>query len=281
MTILKVQNLFKTYKKSNFDLTNITFEIQENQSIGLIGNNGSGKSSLINILSGNSFKDSGIINFLDSINTKDKSQNEYLGVVFDDISLPKKINLKELNNIFKKVYTTWNSQRFFELSNKLNLPLSQPISTFSKGMEMKTSIIVALSHHTRLLILDESTSGLDATSKKEINSILKEYVKKGNSILMTSHISNEIEELTTNLIFMKNGQIIFKEKTSTLLENYSILVMNEVEWQTYNKKNVEFFEKREDSIKILEKNEFSTEKLSIDTVLPLIMRGEILCQDYY
>ncbi|RIO75904.1 ATP-binding cassette domain-containing protein, partial [Staphylococcus gallinarum] len=160
MNLLKISNFYKSYKDSNFSIENFNLDISGGEVVGLIGNNGSGKSSIINSLVGNRQYETGEFEFL---NHKWEPNSHYfkenLGVAFDNNRLSKELNIKQLNIVLKNLYSTWNTSSFFNLIDKFNLPKKQIIKNFSRGMLMKLSIAVAMSHDTKLLILDESTSG--------------------------------------------------------------------------------------------------------------------------
>lgn len=153
--LLQVQQLNKSYKNSNFELNDISFTLNPGEVIGLIGKNGSGKSTLINTLVGNRFKDSGEISFFNQIiSEKDKDYKEHVGVVFDDLRVPNKLTITEIDKVFLNIFKHWNSDQFFNLIQSFELPKNNQISTFSRGMRMKAALAIALSHETKLLIFE-------------------------------------------------------------------------------------------------------------------------------
>ena len=201
--LLQVQQLNKSYKNSNFELNDISFTLNPGEVIGLIGKNGSGKSTLINTLVGNRFKDSGEISFFNQIiSEKDKDYKEHVGVVFDDLRVPNKLTITEIDKVFLNIFKHWNSDQFFNLIQSFELPKNNQISTFSRGMRMKAALAIALSHETKLLILDEATAG-------------------------SSHISEDMEQLATKLIFMRDGHILLQEDKHILLTDYGIIETDE------------------------------------------------------
>ena len=206
--LLQVQQLNKSYKNSNFELNDISFTLNPGEVIGLIGKNGSGKSTLINTLVGNRFKDSGEISFFNQIiSEKDKDYKEHVGVVFDDLRVPNKLTITEIDKVFLNIFKHWN--------------------TFSRGMRMKAALAIALSHETKLLILDEATAGMDVSGREEVLEILEDYVSKGHGILLSSHISEDMEQLATKLIFMRDGHILLQEDKHILLTDYGIIETDE------------------------------------------------------
>ena len=226
--LLQVQDLNKSYKKSNFHLKDISLTLQPGEVIGLIGKNGSGKSTLINTLVGNRFKDSGEISFFDQvISDKDHAYKEHIGVVFDDLRVPDKLEIKDMDKVFADIFKTWNSDRFFEVIQRFELPTNAQIKTFSRGMRMKAALAMALAHDTKLLILDEATAGMDVSGREEVIEMLEDYISEGNGILISSHISEDIEHLATKLIFMRDGEIVLQESKEELLNQYGIVEVDE------------------------------------------------------
>lgn len=226
--LLQVQNLNKSYKKSNFHLKDISLTLQPGEVIGLIGKNGSGKSTLINTLVGNRFKDSGEISFFDQVvSDKDHAYKEHIGVVFDDLRVPDKLEIKDMDKVFANIFKTWNSDCFFEVIQRFELPTNAQIKTFSRGMRMKAALAMALAHDTKLLILDEATAGMDVSGREEVIEMLEDYISEGNGILISSHISEDIEHLATKLIFMRDGEIVLQESKEELLNQYGIIEVDE------------------------------------------------------
>lgn len=226
--LLQVQHLNKSYKKSNFNLSDISFTLKPGEVIGLVGKNGSGKSTLINTLVGNRFKDSGEISFFDKVvSDKDHDYKEHIGVVFDDLRVPDKLEIKDMDKVFANIFKTWNSDRFFEVIQRFELPTNAQIKTFSRGMRMKAALAMALAHDTKLLILDEATAGMDVSGREEVIEMLEDYISEGNGILISSHISEDIEHLATKLIFMRDGEIVLQESKEHLLNQYGIVEIDE------------------------------------------------------
>ncbi|MEB7421541.1 ABC transporter ATP-binding protein [Staphylococcus arlettae] len=226
--LLTVHELNKSYKKSEFQLSNISFSINPQEVVGLIGKNGSGKSTLINTLVGNRFKDSGSIKFFDQdISQNNNHYKEYLGVVFDDLRVPNKLTITEMDKVFSNIFTTWDQQKFFDTIRYFDLPLKQQLSSFSRGMRMKAALAIALAHDTKLLILDEATAGMDISGREEVLELLEDYIAQGHGVMMSSHISEDIEQIATKLIFMKDGEIVLTEDKHRLLNSYGIIEQTE------------------------------------------------------
>lgn len=276
--LLKVQNLNKSYEKSDFHLSNISLTLNSGDVIGVIGKNGSGKSTLFNTLVGNRFKDSGeIVYFGDAISDKDNTFKEHIGVVFDDLRVPNKLTINEINKIFSNIYNTWDSDKFFSLIKGFELPTQNEIKSFSRGMRMKAALSIALGHDSKVLILDEATAGMDASGREEVAEILEDYVAEGNGILISSHISEDIEQLATKLIFMKDGQIILEEDKQYLLDHYGILEQPEAEFNVPNDIIVASRSRKDMRVTLVNQREAVAGARTLDSIddaTKLIMRGE-------
>lgn len=278
-TLLNVDRVNKQYKDSDFKLQDASLTIATNETVGLIGKNGSGKSTLINILVGNRLKDNGSIAFFGEEHAMDDVEyKEHIGVVFDDLRVPNKLTIKDIDKVFQSIYTTWNSQKFFDLIKYFELPLQTKIKTFSRGMRMKIALTIALSHDVKLLILDEATAGMDVSGREEVMELLEDFVTQGGGILISSHISEDIEQLADKLVFMKDGRMILTEQKDILLAQYGIV--------TTGDKDVEILKhliiasrlsKGKYQILVKDYAEFeNAEPLKhIDDATKIIMRGEV------
>ncbi|EJE57335.1 ABC transporter ATP-binding protein [Staphylococcus aureus subsp. aureus str. Newbould 305] len=278
-TLLNVDRVNKQYKDSDFKLQDASLTIATNETVGLIGKNGSGKSTLINILVGNRLKDNGSIAFFGEEHAMDDVEyKEHIGVVFDDLRVPNKLTIKDIDKVFQSIYTTWNSQKFFDLIKYFELPLQTKIKTFSRGMRMKIALTIALSHDVKLLILDEATAGMDVSGREEVMELLEDFVTQGGGILISSHISEDIEQLADKLVFMKDGRMILTEQKDILLAQYGIV--------TTGDKDVEIpkhliiasrLSKGKYQILVKDYAEFeNAEPLKhIDDATKIIMRGEV------
>ncbi|HDP3163686.1 TPA: ABC transporter ATP-binding protein [Staphylococcus aureus] len=278
-TLLNVDSVNKQYKDSDFKLQDASLTISTNETVGLIGKNGSGKSTLINILVGNRHKDNGSITFFGEEHTVDDVEyKEHIGVVFDDLRVPNKLTIKDIDKVFQSIYMTWNSQKFFDLIKYFELPLQTKIKTFSRGMRMKIALTIALSHDVKLLILDEATAGMDVSGREEVMEILEDFVAQGGGILISSHISEDIEHLADKLVFMKDGRMILTEQKDILLAQYGIV--------TTEDKDVEILKHliiasrlSKGKYQILVKDYAEIENAEplkhIDDATKIIMRGEV------
>lgn len=276
--LLDIKQLNKTYEKSNFSLDNISFSIDKNEVVGLIGQNGSGKTTLINTIVGNRSKDSGDISFFSKTITQDDYRyKEQIGVVFDDLRVPNKLTIKGINQVFNTIFETWNSERFLSLIEQFELPQTNMISTFSRGMRMKSALAIALAHDSKLLILDEATAGMDVSGREQVMEMLEDFINDGNSILISSHISEDIEQLATKLVFMKDGKVILEEEKDKLLTTYGIIKQPMESFNIPNELIVASRIRKQEHITLV--NDYTAiaeaEQLQqIDEATKIIMRGE-------
>lgn len=276
--LLEIQNLNKSYAKSDFKLSDISLTLKPNEVIGVIGKNGSGKSTLFNTLVGNRFKDSGEISYFGKrITDNENAHKEHIGVVFDDLRVPNKLTMQDIDKVFSNIYKTWHSDKFFSIINNFELPTNNAIKSFSRGMRMKAALAIALGHDSNILILDEATAGMDASGREEVIEILEDYVAEGNGILISSHISEDIEQLATKLIFMKDGRIILEEDKQVLLEHYGIVEQAEADFNLPNDAIVATRKRKDMRITLVNNRKTVTDARpleSIDDATKLIMRGE-------
>ena len=277
--LLNVKDLNKSYKDSEFTLSGLNLTIRPGEVVGLVGKNGSGKSTLINTLVGNRFPSSGDIEFFDQKATSQNDQyKEYLGVVFDDLRVPHKLDIKHIDKAFSHIYQTWDTDKFNKLIQQFELPNNRQVKDFSRGMKMKVAISMALAHDSRLLILDEATAGMDVSGREEVLDILDDYIGEENGIMISSHISEDIETIATKLVFMRDGRIILTEEKEKLLQQYGIVRQPVEEFYVPNQVLVASREYRGERISLV--NDYTKVKgaeslNSIDDATKILMRGEI------
>ena len=224
MNAIEVKNLTKNYK--GFTLNNISFDLPSGCIMGLIGENGAGKSTTIRSILGMAKPDSGSVSVLGKKLSADLKED--IGVVLDDVGLPASINIKDVNKIMKNMFRNWDEKRFLSYIDAFSLPMDKKFSDFSKGMKMKLGIAIALFHNAKLLILDEPTSGLDPLVRDEIIDILNDFTRdEEHSILISSHIVSDLEKLCDYIAFMHNGNLMLCEEKDVLLEKYRFINLTE------------------------------------------------------
>lgn len=195
MNAIEIRNLCKEYK--DFKIDNLCLTLPEGCIMGLVGENGAGKSTTMKLILNTIRKDGGEITVLDKNNTEKEfnSIKDLIGVVPDEASFPEVLNAKQVSKVMKYTYKYWDETAYFGYLNRFGLPQTKAFKDYSRGMKMKLSIAVALSHNARLLILDEPTSGLDPVVRDEILDILNDYTRdEKKSILISSHITGDLEK---------------------------------------------------------------------------------------
>ncbi len=220
--ILKVDNLCKKYK--DFELKNISFSLPKGSIMGLIGENGAGKSTTIKAILEIVNKNAGTVEILSHENlTENESLKEHIGVVFEEFSFMDLMCPTDIEKILKNTYKTWNSANYNNYLRKFSLP-NKPVKEYSKGMKMKLSIATALSHDSKLLILDEPTSGLDPIAREDILDIFLEFIQdENNGVLISSHILSDLEKVCDYITCISNGEIVFSEEKDELLNKYALI----------------------------------------------------------
>ncbi len=223
MNALEVKNLNKSYKE--FSLNNISFSLPQGCIMGLIGENGAGKSTTIKLIMNTIKRDNGEISVLGRDNSVDfKETKEDIGIVLDEAYYPEYLTGRQINNFLKYSYKNWEEDRFFSYLKHFNIPEKKVFKEFSRGMKMKLSIAAAMSHKAKLLILDEATSGLDPMAREEILELFYEFTRdEEHSILISSHIVSDLEKLCDYITFLHRGRLLFSEEKDRLLEEYAIL----------------------------------------------------------
>ena len=218
---LEVHSLNKSFDR--FALKDVSFTLPRGAVMGFIGENGAGKTTTIKAVLGLIRKDSGDISVLGG-SIEDASIRAKIGVVFDDLHLHKTLRIRQAEKIFPHLYEDWDADLFKEYLNRFNLDAEKKIKDLSRGMRMKLSIAVALSHHPELLILDEPTSGLDPVVRDEVLEIFQDFMQDENhAILFSSHITSDIDKIADYLTFIHDGEILFSVTTDELLGEAGIL----------------------------------------------------------
>ena len=218
---IEIKDLVKTF--DSFKLGPVNLTIPKGTIVGYIGQNGAGKSTTIKLLLGLLRKDSGDIRLLDEENPNSVELKDKIGVVFDDLLVPEEMTLIDVEKFCHRVYSKWDKKQFYGFVEKFNLPHKKMIKNYSRGMKMKLSMAVALSHNAELLILDEATSGLDPIVREEILDLLLDFMQDENhTILISSHILSDLEKVADYIAFIHNGKILFMETKDELKENYGI-----------------------------------------------------------
>mgnify|MGYP000873340773 FL=1 len=282
---LILKNVNKKYEKSNFAIKDISFSIPEGSIVGFIGENGAGKSTTMNCILNVIRRDSGTIEiFGREMTDEDIDIRENIGVVYDSNNFPEYLTAKQLADILGRIYSKWDDFCFEQFLRRFGLPESQKIKTYSRGMSMKLAIAVALSHDSKLLILDEATSGLDPIMRDEILDVLLEFVKQENhSILLSSHITSDLEKIADYIVFIHNGEIILSKTKDELIYEYGVIRCSENDFHNILSEDILSSMKKDYQIDVLIKNRKLIEKkyknlivdsVSLDEIMLLLVKGE-------
>lgn len=238
MNAIEIRDLVKHYKDFTLDHLNLTLPC--GCIMGLIGENGAGKSTTIKLILDMIRRDSGTISLLGKDNRERlKLTKEDIGVVPDEIGFPGCFSVKQVNRIMKNTYHHWEEDTFYDYVKKLSIPEKKQFKDFSRGMKMKLGIAVALSHDSKLLLLDEATSGLDPVARDEVIEIFNEFTREeSHAVLISSHIVSDLEKICDYIAFLHKGKLLLCEEKDVLLEEYGILHCTEEELERLPKEAV-------------------------------------------
>ena len=278
---LIISGLTKTYK--DFMLNGVSFSVPCGSIVGLIGENGAGKSTTINAVLGLIQKEAGSICVLGK-EQPDNEIKEQIGVVFDGNNYPEIFSTRKLNRVMKDIYHSWEEHTFLNLLKKFSFPTDKPIKQFSKGMKMKLAIAVALSHNSKLLILDEATSGLDPVIRDDLLDILLDFAQdETHSILISSHITTDLEKIADYIVFIHEGQVVFSKLKDELIEQYGIIKCGAAQFEALDKSDIIVYRKMDYEWQVLVADRAAMKKkypktlidsVSIDEIMLLYVKGE-------
>jgi len=280
--ILEINDVSKSYQ--NFMLQNVSFALPEGCIMGLIGINGSGKTTLINSVLNLIRIDQGDIKIFgmehDNLATDAK---EKLGVVYDENCLPEGLSIKQICNVFCRIYKSWDEKLYYSMIEKMEIPSSVSIGKMSRGNKIKVNLVVALAHHPRLLILDEITASLDPIMRNNIIALFREFVQdEKNSILFSSHITTDLETVADYITFIDNGKLIFSMDKDSLLDDNLLIRCKESEFARLDKAFITAYENKPNGVIALASNQLKQycldelinfEEPTIEEIMLLITKG--------
>ncbi len=276
-----ISGLTKTYK--DFVLDHVSFTVPGGSIVGLIGENGAGKSTTLNAALGLIQKEDGIVSILGS-KELDGDIKEQIGVVFDGSNYPEILSPRKLNRVMKNIYKSWDEQTWFRLLKQFSLPIDKQIKQFSKGMKMKLAISAAFSHHSKLLILDEATSGLDPIARDDILDMLLDFVQdEEHSILISSHITSDLEKIADYIVFIHEGKVVFSKPKDELTEQYGMIKCGAAQFDALDKSDIIVYRKRDYEWQVLISDREKMQKkypktmivpASVDEIMLLYVKGE-------
>lgn len=235
---IEIKGITKHY--DGFTLDNISFNVPKGSIMGFIGQNGAGKSTTINTILNIIKADSGEIRvFGKDTRTADAQMKQDISAVFDELPFHEQLNAKSLDKILKHIFKQWDSNKFYSYLERFQLPVKKKFGQFSKGMKMKLQIAAALSHNAKLLIMDEATTGLDPVVRNEILDIFLEYLQdEENSILMSSHITSDLEKIADSVTFIDKGKLLLTGYKDEILENHGVIKCSKADYENIGKGDI-------------------------------------------
>jgi len=274
--VIELKNVTKDY--GDFKLDNVSFAVPEGTVCGFIGQNGAGKTTTINLILDVINRDSGEITLFGEPVSKDTAYlREDIGVVFDEMGFHEFMTGRDINIMMKNIYRNWDEDVFFENLKKFSLPSKKKCGAFSRGMRMKLQIAVALSHHARLLIMDEPTSGLDPIVRNEIINIFREFVvEEDHTILLSSHITSDLEKIADEVVFINGGHIVLSGNKDEILEKHGILKCKKDALAEISESLIVSSEVSEYGVCVLVNDRHAAEKLYPDMVIERAGLEEIM-----
>lgn len=223
MNALEIKNLTKRFPGFRLDGLNLT--LPSGCVMGLIGENGAGKSTTIRLILDMLHSDSGSITILGRDNRENsRLTKEEVGVVLDEVGLPECLTTSQVGKVMAGTFRSWNQEEYERILRRFKLPEKKPFKTFSRGMKMKLGIAIALSHGAKLLLLDEPTGGLDPVVRDEVVEMFSDFTRDENhSILISSHIVSDLEKLCDYIAFLHRGKLLLCQEKDQLLAEYGML----------------------------------------------------------
>lgn len=232
MDAIRIENFTKKY--NDFEIKDLSLSLPKGTIMGLIGQNGAGKTTLIKAVLNMIKTDGGKITVMGMDNKKSEftSLKEDIGIVLGEMGIAGCLEGSQIDKIMKNIYKNWDSDMFMDYLRKFDVPYNKEFKSLSKGMKMKVGIAVALSHHSKLLILDEATSGLDPIIRDEILDILMDFTRnEEHSILLSSHIVSDLEKACDYIAFLHKGKLLLAEEKDSLREDYAIIHLTKDEYK--------------------------------------------------
>ncbi|MDE6847108.1 MAG: ABC transporter ATP-binding protein [Lachnospiraceae bacterium] len=283
--ILELQQVSKTFPRSDFILDNVSFSLPYGAILGFVGENGAGKTTTIGCILNTIAKDGGSVKlFGREMLDADTDIREKIGVVYDGDNFPSYWNAEQLSKVMQGFYTNWDEGLFSEYLEKFQLPVKRRIKQYSRGMTMKLAIAAALSHHPQLLILDEATSGLDPIMRDEMLDVFLDFVQEeDHSILLSSHITSDLEKIADYITFIHNGKLIMTVSKNDLVYNYAVMRCRESQFRALDSSDMIAYRKRDFQIDVLVSDGKEAQRkykdavidhVSLDEIMLLLVKGE-------
>ncbi len=230
MNAIEISGLCKSYE--GFRLENFSLNLPKGSILGLAGENGAGKSTIIKLIMNAERRDAGSVRVLgtECMAPEFSDLKNDIGIVLDEANFPTVLTPKMICRVMESTYKNWNSAQYFDYVRRFALPEDKKFKDFSRGMKMKLAIAAALSHNAKLLVLDEATGGLDPLVRDEILDILNDFTRdEEHSILMSSHIVSDIEKICDYFAFIHQGRLLLFGEKDEILSEYAVTKVSEEE----------------------------------------------------
>lgn len=283
--ILELKQVCKAFPKSDFVLDHLSFSLPYGAILGFVGENGAGKTTTIGCILNTLVKDNGTVKlFGREMLDADTDMREKIGVVYDGDNFPSYWTAKQLSQVMEGLYTQWDNALFQQYLETFRLPANQKIKHYSRGMTMKLAIAAALSHHPQLLILDEATSGLDPIMRDEMLDVFLEFVQdESHSILLSSHITSDLEKVADYITFIHNGALMMTASKDDLVYRYAVMRCREKQFLQLDPGDMIAYRKRDYQIDVLVSDgekaqrkykDIIVDHVSVDEIMLLLVKGE-------
>ena len=273
---IKVEGLTKHYK--DFTLDNVSFEVPTGSIVGFIGENGAGKSTTIKAILNLIQKDAGTTELLGRENgAEDRELKEQISVIFDECYFPDGLTVEDVNRMMKCTYRRWEQETFFRHCKRFELPGKKAVKEFSRGMKVKLSIAVALSHQAKLIILDDACGSLDPIVRNEILDIFMDFIQEeDHTVFLSSHITSDIEKICDYILLIHKGRLLFFENKDALLYDYGIVRCTEEQYKGLESSLVVGVQKNRFEVEVLVNNRQTLKEQSPDYVVDQASIEDIL-----
>lgn len=283
--ILELEQVCKAFPKTNFALDQVSFSIPYGSIMGFVGENGAGKTTTIGCILNTISKDSGTVKlFGKEMSDADTDLREKIGVVYDGDNFPSYWTAEQLSRVMGGLYTRWDNALFHKYLEDFRLLPGQRIKNYSRGMTMKLVVAAALSHHPQLLVLDEATSGLDPIMRDDMLDVFLDFVQEeDHSILLSSHITTDLEKIADYITFIHDGRLIMTASRNDLVYNFAVMRCKESQFLELDPGDILAYRKRDFQMDVLVSDGkeaqrkyrgFVVDHVSVDEIMLLLVKGE-------
>lgn len=283
--ILQLEHVSKFFPRCDFKLEDVSFSLPYGSIMGFVGENGAGKTTTVGCILGTLRRNSGAVKLFGAeMADGDTGMREKIGVVYDGDNFPAYWTAEQLSRVMSGLYKSWDEPLFQQYLVDFQLPAKQKIKHYSRGMSMKLAMAAALSHHPQLLILDEATSGLDPIMRDEMLDVFLDFVQQENhSILMSSHITSDLEKVADYITFIHQGKILLTASKNDLAYRYAVMRCRESQFQTMDPKDILAYRRRDLQTDVLvpdgkeAQRKYSgtvIDRVALDEIMLLLVKGE-------